>query len=178
MATSLTVQAAQAKLQWDFTNSLAWGDVTNSTGFTYSTRLTDGTSAGKADRLYVATGTLAASASLNLDLAGSVADVFGSTITFARIKVIYVELTADTTATHVYVGGHASAGLTNWITSAGTFGTDQPKVTVRNGGVLFLCAPDATAYAVTATTADILKITNADGANVATYRLALVGASA
>jgi hypothetical protein len=178
MSTALTISAATAKLQWSFTKTQTWGDTTNSSNFSYTARLTDGTALNQANRLYVSAGTIAASTNLDLDLAASLVDVFGATITFARIKVIYIELQTTTTATHLFVGGHPTAGFTNWITSAGTFGTDQPKVTVRNGGCLFLCAPDATGYVVTATTADILRLTNADSTNTATYRVALVGASA
>jgi len=104
--------------------------------------------------------------------------MYGATITFARVKTIYFNLTTDTASAGVWVGGVASNGLINWISSAGTFGTDQPRVKVRNGGVFLLSTPDATAYPVTAGTADILRFTNADGSNVATYKLAIVGASA
>lgn len=178
MSTSLTIQAASAKIAWDFQDVRSWGNSDNNSSWAYSVSLANGTAVNQADLIYVATGTIAASGTLNLDLAGTLTDMFGNTITMARVKVIYVNLTTDTSATSLKVGGHATAGLANWITSAGTFGTDQPAVVVRNGGVLFLSAPDATAYAVTATTADILKLTNLDGANTATYKLAIVGASA
>lgn len=178
MATSLTITAASAKVQWEFTNEHAWGNSTNASSYSYSKRLTNGTAINNADKIYISSSTLAGGASVNLDLAGTLADMFGNTITFARIKVIYVELTTDTTSTGLLVGGHATAAFGNWITSADTLDNDQPKVRVRNGGCFFLCAPDATAYAVTATTDDLLTLTNADGSNTATYKVVLVGASA
>lgn len=178
MATSLTISGITARLPWTFESVQTWANSSNSYAFGYTKSLTNGTGANQADLLYVVQSTLSASSSTNVDLAGSATDVFGSTITFARVKAIYFELTTATTATSVAIGGASSNGFANWISSAGTFGTDQPKVVVRNGGVFLLVAPDATAYAVTAGTGDILKLTNQDGSNVATYNLAIVGASA
>lgn len=177
MATTLTASVS-AKVGWNFENVLDWGNALNSATFSYTKSLASGTAASQVDVLYVAQGTIAASTNLDLDLAASLADMFGHTITFARVKTLYVELTTDTTSTGLWVGGASSNGFANWISSAGTFGTDQPRVKVRNGGAFFLSAPDATAYAVTAGTGDILRLTNADGSNVATYKLAVTGASA
>ena len=67
--------------------------------------------------------------------------------------------------------GAGSNPLINWIGAAGDI------VNVRSGGLLVLVAPDATAYAVTATTADILRILNS-AAGTITYDIALLGASA
>jgi len=178
MATSLTIQNLTARVNWDYQNALDWGNAVNSASFSWSSRLSNGTGASQADVIFVKQGTLAGAATLNVDLAGGSTDMYGNTITMARVKVIYVELTTDTTSTGLYVGGHTTAALVNWISSAGTIGTDQPKILVRNGGVFYLACTDATGYAVTATTADTLKLTNADGTNTATYKLAIVGASA
>lgn len=171
MATTLTL-TAKASVSWDFENVLSTiGNTSNVNGFSYSKSFTNGTAASMVDLLYVTNGTLAGSGTLNVDLAGSVADFFGTTITMARVKVMYLENTNDTTSTGISFGNHA-APLVNWI-SVGT-----TTVSIRNGGCFFLCAPDATAYAVTATTADGLKLTNADGSNTATYKLVVAGCSA
>lgn len=174
MATSLTIQAAQAKLQWEYSNVLDWGNAVNSAGFSYAVRLTNGNSASQADRLYVAQGTIAASGSATFDVHGTAGtpllDMFGNTVTLARVKIIYVELLTTTAASSLLVGG-GSNPLINWIGTAG----DQ--VRVRNGGAFILVAPDATGYAVTGATADILTIANQDASLVAYYKLGIVGST-
>ncbi len=176
MATSLTINSLKAEVGWQYSQpNVAGNPTTDQNKYTYFQTLAQGTGAGNSKIFYQHTYTLAASASQDVDLAGAVADVFGNTVTFAKVKIIYVELQTTTTATSIYVGGSSSNGFINWISSAGTFATDQPKITVRNGGVFLLACTDATGYAVTAGTADILKLTNADGANSATVRVAIVG---
>jgi hypothetical protein len=171
MATTLT-GTAKASFNWDYQNVDATvGNTANTSGYSYSRAFTNGTAINTIDLVYVTSGTLAASGTLNVDLAGSVTNFFGTTLTFARVKVMYLENTTDTSSSAIAFGNHA-APLVNWISAA------TSTVAVRNGGCLFLCAPDATAYAVTATTADGLKLTNSDGTNSATYKLCIAGASA
>lgn len=178
MSTTLVTKAIKAAISYDYENVLTMGNTVSSNQHTYNKSMTSGTGgSGTADLIYSASLTLAASATTNLDLAASLLDAFGNTLTFARLKVLMVELTNDTTASSIKVGGAASAGFINWIGSAGTFATDQPYVRVRNGGLLLLACTDGTGYAVTATTADILKLTNEDGANVATIHITLIGST-
>lgn len=172
MATTLTMNSIGARFGWEFSNSLPWGAVSNSHSFNYSVRLTDGTAANNANRLYVTETTLAASTNVDFDLAGTLLDLFGNTITFVKVKFIYVELLTTTTASAIAVGGHGSAAFATWL------GDASDTVKVLNGGCLFLGAPGNVGYAVTATTADILRLTNLDGSNVATYRLGIAGTSA
>lgn len=133
--------------------------------------LTNGTGANQADRLWADTRTINASSNEDLDLAGSLTDAFGATITLARVKLIYVKAAAGNT-NNVVVGGAASNGLLNWVADA----TD--KINVRPGGVLLLAAPDATAYAVTAATGDLLRIANSGAGTSVTYDIVIVGSSA
>lgn len=171
MSTTLTA-TAKASLSWDFENVNAnTGNTTFISSYTYSRAFTNGTAINCADLLYVTSGTIAGGGTASFDLAGSLANRFGTTITGARVKAIYCENTTDTTSTGISFGGDA-APLVNWI-SDGT-----ATVSVRNGGCFFLCAPDATAYAITATTGDVVLLTNADGVNTATYKLAFLMASA
>lgn len=173
MANTLTISNITGKVLWEFAKTENWGDSTRqSSSFTYSDSLAQGTGADQADLLFVNQTTLAAGATLNLDLAGSLTDVFGATITFARIKTFYFSLLTTTTASSVTIGNHASAAFLGWFSAA----TD--RITVRNGGFFMISAPDATGYAVTATTADIIKILNNDGSNIATYQIAIAGTSA
>lgn len=130
--------------------------------------LANGTGADQANMIWSDQRTLAASATEDLDLAASLTDAFGASITFTRIKGIYVFAAAANT-NNVEVGGAASNGFDTWVGAAGD------HVEVRPGGIMFVYAPDATAYVVTAGTGDLLTITNAAGGTAVTYDIALIG---
>lgn len=153
------------------TSALDFSTVSAPLSRTYSTIFTSGTGAGAADRIFADQRTITASGTDDLDLAGSLTDSFGATITFARIKVLFVAAAAGNT-NNVLVGGAASAQFINWVSDA----TD--KIVVRPGGEFLLKATDATAYAVTATSGDLLRIANSAGGTSVTYDIVLIGASA
>lgn len=134
----------------------------------YLIQLLNGTGAGQANKAWHDQRTLAASGNEDLDLAGSLLDVFGSTITFTKIKAIVI-VAAEGNGDDITVGGASSNALVNFVGSA----TD--KVKVRPGGVFVIACSDATAYAVTAGTGDLLNIANEDGAASATYDVFVVG---
>ena len=130
----------------------------------------NGTGADQADLVFRDQRTLAATTGEDLDLAGSLTDSFGTTITFARVKMLYVASAAANGDT-IAVGGAAANQFINWVANA----TDI--VNVSPGGAFMLFAPGATGYAVTAGTGDLLKIYNAHSAE-GTYDIVIVGASA
>jgi hypothetical protein len=133
--------------------------------------LANGTGSGQADKIFHDKRTLTASSSENLDLAGVLTDAYGQTITFARVKALIISA-APANVNNVVVGGHATAAWATWVADP----TD--KVIVRPGGVLALAASDATAYAVTATTADMLTVANSGAGSSVTYDIVIIGASA
>lgn len=133
--------------------------------------LTDGTDAGEADLVFHDQRTLTASASEDLDLAGSLTDAFGAALTFARVKALVIVADSGNPET-IEVGG---AALNAWATWAGD-ATDV--VIVRPGGLFALAATDATAYPVTADTADLLTLTNGGSGGSVTYDVVLIGTSA
>lgn len=135
--------------------------------------LTSGTGAGKADRIFHDRRTLVASATEDLDLAGVLSDAFGVSLTFARIKLLYVSAAVANT-NNVVVGNATSNGFISWVGGA------AHTVTVRPGGFLALGAgqADAVGYAVTAGTADLLRIGNSGAGTPVTYDVVLIGASA
>ncbi len=139
----------------------------------YTVDLANGTAAGQADRTFHDTRTLAASANEDLDLAGVLTDAFGATLTFARIKALIVSASAGNT-NNVIVGG---AAPNQFLTSVGA-GTHT--LILRPGATLALMAgaADATGYAVTAGTGDLLRIANSGAGSTVTYDIAVVGASA
>ncbi len=135
----------------------------------YSTA--DGTGLGQADKIFFDRRTLAASASEDLDLAGTLLDIYGATITFARIKTMLIAADAGNT-NNVIVGNATTNGFITWV------GAAAHTVTVRPGGVLLVAASDATSYAVTAGTGDLLHVANSGAGTSVTYDVVLIGASA
>lgn len=133
--------------------------------------LTGGTGAGKADKMFSDRRTLAASATEDLDLAGVLTDITGATITFVRIKGLYISADAANT-NNVVIG----AGTAPWIGLLGATHT----ITLRPGAFVGIGtgAADAVGYAVTATTADILKIANSGGTTGVNYDVVIIGVSA
>ncbi|MGW3847183.1 hypothetical protein [Streptomyces fagopyri] len=137
-----------------------------------SMALASGTGAGKADRLFSDRRTLAASGTEDLDLAGVLLDAFGTAITFARIKGLIIAASKDNT-NNVLVGAASGSPWAALLNSTGVL-TLRPGAFVAVGtGVA-----DATGYAVTATTADLLKIANSGGTTGVTYDIHIIGASA
>lgn len=131
----------------------------------------DGDGAGEADTIWSDERTLAASGTEDLDLAGSLTDPFGATITLATVKGLIIAADSGNT-NNVVLGGASSNGWVTWVGAA----TD--KVVVRPGGLLALFAPDATAYAVTADTADLLHVANSGSGTSVKYQIIVIGVAA
>jgi hypothetical protein len=128
-----------------------------------------GVGAGKADLLFSDTRTLAASATEDFDLAGTVTDAFGAILSFAKIKAIVI-VAATTNVNDVVIGGATSNGF------VAPFGAATDKIKIRPGGIFVLACDGG--YAVTAATADLLKIANSSSGTPVTFDLIIIGASA
>ena len=151
-------------------DALDLSTATDPLSYTLRTTLASGTGANQADMLWHDTRTLAASATENLDLAGVLVNGLGDTQTFARVKLIMVTAaTANTNNVNVIREG--TNGVPIFLALA-------DGVAVRPGGAFLLSAPDATAYAVTAATGDLLTFTNSAGSTSVTYSVIIIGASA
>jgi|SRR3982750_313297 len=139
----------------------------------YSSEFDDGTAAGQADKVFSDTRTLGASATESLDLAGSLTDALGASLTFAKVKAIIISAAAANT-NNVIVGGD----VTN--TFFGIFADETDALVIRPGATfaLFCGEADAAGYAVTAATADLIKITNSGAGTGVTYSIIIIGTSA
>lgn len=135
--------------------------------------LADGTGAGQADLMFADTRTLTASSSEDLDLAGVLTDAFGSALTFARIKALAIKAAAGNTNTVVF-SRPAANGLATLFSAA------SDAVILRPGAMLILAcsSADATGYAVTAGTGDLVTVTNGGAGTSVTYDVVIIGASA
>lgn len=131
--------------------------------------LAEGAGLNAANKIWSDNRTIAASGTDDIDVTGVLTDPFGATITIARIKGLFIFANAGNT-NNVVVGGG-----TNPITTilAGT----TPTLIIRPGGVLALWGPDATGYAVTASTADNLRVANSGAGTSVNYDIVLIGAS-
>ncbi len=139
----------------------------------YASLLASGTGAGQGDKFWTAQRTIAASANDDLDLnGGSLVDAFGVALGFVKIKGIIVSAAAAN-ANNVIIGG-ASSTFASWVTGT------NPAVVVRPGTTFALIAgqADASGYAVTATSADVLRITNGGAGSTVTYDIQIWGTSA
>lgn len=152
------------------TGTIDLGGKSSSASLNYSVSFTDGVAAGKADRVWQDTRTIAASGTDDIDLSGPLLDAFGSADVFAKVKTIVVSAAAGNT-NNVVVGGAASAQF------GSIFGDVTDKVVVRPGGVFALSvgAADLNGYAVTATTADILRVANSGAGTSVTYDIIVIG---
>lgn len=140
--------------------------------------LTDGTSDDQADLVYTKSGTLNAGQADSIDLAGSLTDDLGNSITFVTVKGIFLVNTSTLDAELELGGGSDGAGTNafdTWITASSADGSEALRVPY--GGFAGIGVPK-TGFAVTAATGDILRVENTDGANAATYSLIIVGTSA
>jgi hypothetical protein len=149
-------------------NSLDLSGSSQPLRYTKSYGLTDGTGADKAKQMFTDQRTLAASATEDLDMSGTLTNAFGTTIAFTNIKALVVSASADNT-NDVDVGGAASNGVISF------FGDATDKLSVKPGGTIVLIAPDATGYDVTDSTADLLTITNSAGSTSVTYDIIVIG---
>ena len=132
----------------------------------FSMNLTNGTGAGQAD-LILANNVpaLGTSASTTFDLdAGTLTAPDGSALTFVKVKAVVLFHAGSSSASSIKLGGDF---VTTHSMSEQNF--------VAGGGT---CIFDPTGYTVTATTGDVLTVTNNDGSNTANYDIFIIGTSA
>jgi hypothetical protein len=177
MAKTLSAGPFRVSGSFTHTNTTTLGSTVNySDSVAWTGTFTDGSGASQANKIYAEKLTITGGASNNLDLAGGVTDPFGASFSFALFKILYVELTTESAATALQVGGHATLAVNTLFTSVTNHDTDQPGIKIVNGGCFFVGRTDATGYVVTATTEDILLLKNLDGAVSAIVKIVIVGA--
>ncbi|MBB6191199.1 hypothetical protein FHS51_001421 [Sphingobium wenxiniae] len=130
--------------------------------------LQNGTGANQANELWADTRTIAASGSEDLDLSGGVSDIFGTSLAFTKIKALVVVAAAANT-NDVVVGGAAANAI------ASVFGDVSDTIRVKPGGMVALVAPDAAGYALTAGTADLLKVANSGAGSAVSFTIVVIG---
>jgi hypothetical protein len=124
-----------------------------------------GSGSGLASKVFADTRTLAASATENLDLSGSLTDAFGAVLAFTKVKAILVKAHV-TNVNAVVLGG---AGSNPFVGPWGATGTQ----TVQPGGVAFYADP--VGFDVTPATGDLLKVLNGGSGTGVDYDVVIVG---
>lgn len=131
--------------------------------------LADGAGVNAANLVYQDTVTLAGGGETLLDLT-ALTDALGQAVSFARLKLIYLRNKSVTAGDVLQLGGAVSNGLDTLYV-----GTDAGQL-VGPDGTALLVNPSAAGWAVTASTADILRIGN-PGANAIECDIVLIGAA-
>jgi hypothetical protein len=128
--------------------------------------LTNGTASGAASQMFTDTRTLTASASETLDLAGGLTNAFGVTLTFVKVKFVYVKA-ASANTNDVQVTRVATTGIP-------LFMADGDGIAL-GPGEWFCYGSPTTGKTVTGTTDDTLTFTNSAGGTSVDYTLVIVG---
>ena len=168
MADTLSVTYT-LNLSWSHVNDLDLNDPADAGLFTFTDTLSTGTAVDQANMIWHDQRTVSAGANDDIDLAGSLTDGFGATITFTKIKGIFVQNTSTTVGDILTIGEDGANGFVTWLNAA------ADKVKINPGGMFALYDPSAAAYAVTASTGDILRITETGSSNAVTYNIILIG---
>lgn len=128
-----------------------------------------GTGANQADKVFSDQRTVNASANEDLDLAGVLTDALNQSLTFAKVKAIYVKASASN-ANNVQVTRPASNGVP-WLLAAGD------GIALRPGATFIWISPDATGVSVTAGTGDLINVANSGGGTSVVYDIIIIGTS-
>lgn len=131
--------------------------------------LASGTAAGQADRVFADQRTLTASATENLDLAGALTDAYGTSITFATVKAVIIKAAAANT-NDVQVTRPATNGVPLFMAASDGIALKP--------GYVFAWFGSGAGATVTASTGDLITVTNSAGGTSVIYDVLIVGTSA
>jgi hypothetical protein len=149
--------------------------VTDAIDMSWSDKPAFGSGSGQVNEAWQDVRTLAGAATEDLDLAGVLINGRGQTVTFAKIKAIFIKNTSDEQATATDAAmtiGNAAA--TQFL---GPLGAAAHTITLEAGACLFVTAPGA-GWTVTAGSVDLFKILNADATDILQYEITLIGTAA
>jgi hypothetical protein len=142
----------------------------------FSVSFSDGAGAGAVNLEWSDTRTINASASEEIDLTGTtgspavvMTDIFGQTVSFARIKAILVTAASGNT-NNVNVSRATSNGCTLFLAAS-------DGIKVLPGGAFMWVDPGATGVAVSGGSSDILTIANSSSGSSVTYTITILGAA-
>ena len=133
----------------------------------YTDSMATGTATDQSDVLWHDQRSLAAT-SETIDLAGTLTNAFGETVTIADLRCLVIKNNNTTAGHDLTIGGAAASAVSS------IFGSTTDTITVQADGALLLWAPKD-GYAVTSATADLIKIDA--GAATVSYDIIMIGTS-
>lgn len=164
MATTVTAKM-EAYVSANWSKTLDVGSAAATPKVSAEASFTNGTGANKVQQVGTKAGSIAASGTADIDLAGVLTDPGGDGITFTKVKGFIVKNTS-TSGDGLQVDGT----FDTWLKASGDgVGPIMP------GGFLAICNPSAAGYAVTAGTGDVITLTNLDSVNAQTYQVEVIG---
>lgn len=163
---TLTSQIA-LKISATGTTAAGLGTADDPISLDWTQNLASGTGANQSSNMFHDRRTLAPSGTESLDLAGSLTNRFGTTLTFTKIKAVGIKAAAANTNS-VQVTRPASNGLVLFLAASDGFA-------LTPGAFSLFVFPDANGVAVTAATGDLLTITNSAGGTSVTYDIFIFG---
>lgn len=135
---------------------------------TYNIPFTNGVGLNKAEAIFHDTRTIAASATDQLDLSGTLTNKFGTVVQFTKLKGIFV-FAAPGNTNDVQVQSEAANGMVNMFLAT------SDGIVVQPGGVFLLVNPTSGGYPVTGGTGDLLDIINSAAGSSVDYDIILFG---
>jgi hypothetical protein len=134
----------------------------------YALKFDNGVGADQADKLIHKQRIITASANDDLDLAGVLTDAFGVVVTLVKVKAVII-FAAIANANTVIIGNHPTAAFVGW------FGAAAHTVTLGPGDIFACTRRGVAGLAVTAGTADMLRLTNGAGGTSVTVDVFVLG---
>ena len=125
------------------------------------------------DVIYQNAGEIAAGATLELDLSGTLTDYWGETIELDRVHALYVRnatVDADEGDSEIQVGG----GLNCFVW---WYADPSDVIEIQAGGALTAIQGEDAGWPVVAGTGDMLRLENLDSVNAASYEIVIIGES-
>lgn len=155
-----------SSLNSELRKSLDNRDVRDPVSTTHTLSLASGSGAESGNMVWHDQRTVATGANDDIDLSGGITDAFGDSITFTKIR--YIEIKNESTNDTLTIGGAANP-VANVSGTVQKSGSNYP-------GIFVMTAPDASGLAVTAGSADELRITHdGDTSNSVTYEITIAG---
>jgi hypothetical protein len=153
-----------------YQNALDNSTPEDAANYSFGATLATGTAANLADRVFHDRRTLGTATSENLDLAGSLTDPLGNTVSMAKVKGLLIQNRTATAGAYLLVGGAASNQFP-FLNAVGE------KCRVGPSGMAFFWNP-VDGFTVTAGTGDQLKIDNPGAVASIDYDIFIIGTSA
>ena len=154
----------RATLSAAFSEAKDVGTVQSTPSLSVNDVFTNGSGANKVEAVVYDTGSIAASGSADIDLAGALKDPAGDLVVLTKVKGFLVKNTS-TVGDGITVGGT----FASWLGAAGD------AVKIMPGGSIVVSNPTESGYTVTAGSADVMTLTNLDAVNAQTYEVEVLG---